>query len=93
MKRSFFIAFTTAALSVIRLPKVKDLAAKERPQTNLEAGAWTKPMWLCGSAVVWLDIPSGIYYREGERWYGRTERGAYTCENVAISAGNHGNLT
>jgi hypothetical protein len=94
MKRSCFIAFTAAALSVSRppLPKFEDLTKRETPRTNLEAAGWTKPMWLCGSAVVWLDIPSGIYYRAGERWYGRTEHGAYTCENVAISVGNHGNL-
>jgi hypothetical protein len=38
--------------------------------------------------VVWLDIPSNVYYRKGQAAYGRTSRGAYTCEQRAIDAGN-----
>ncbi|MGA7202299.1 MAG: hypothetical protein WBX26_10750 [Candidatus Cybelea sp.] len=38
--------------------------------------------------VVWLNIPSGIYHYKGERWYGRTEHGAYACEREAIKAGD-----
>lgn len=38
--------------------------------------------------VVWLNIPSGIYHYQGERWYGRTKHGAYTCEKEAIAAGD-----
>jgi hypothetical protein len=49
-------------------------------------------MWDCGSAIVWLDIASGIYYHKGDRWYARTKRGAYTCEKEAIKAGNRASL-
>lgn len=38
--------------------------------------------------VVWLNIPSGIYHYQGERWYGRTKHGAYACEKEAIAAGD-----
>jgi hypothetical protein len=38
--------------------------------------------------VVWLNILSGIYHYKGERWYGRTKHGAYTCEKEAIAAGD-----
>jgi hypothetical protein len=38
--------------------------------------------------VVWLNIPSGIYHYQGERWYGRTKHGAYVCEKEAIAAGD-----
>lgn len=38
--------------------------------------------------VVWLNIPSGIYHYKGERWYGQTKHGAYTCEKEAIKAGD-----
>jgi hypothetical protein len=38
--------------------------------------------------VVWLNIPSGIYHYKGERWYGRTKHGAYTCKKEAIRAGD-----
>jgi hypothetical protein len=90
MKRSFFIGFAAAALSVIGAPLAKPEELAKSLQANPTLLGWTKPT--CGSAVVWLDIPNGIYYRKGERWYGRTKRGAYTCENLAISAGNRANL-
>jgi len=38
--------------------------------------------------VVWLNIPSGIYHYQGERWYGPTKHGAYACEKEAIKAGD-----
>ena len=42
--------------------------------------------------VVWLNIPSGIYHYKGERWYGRTKRGAFVCEKEAIAAGERASL-
>lgn len=38
--------------------------------------------------VVWLNTNSGIYHLKGERWYGRTEHGAYVCEHAADRAGD-----
>jgi hypothetical protein len=38
--------------------------------------------------VVWLNIPTGIYHMQGERWYGRTKSGAYVCEKEADKAGD-----
>jgi hypothetical protein len=28
-------------------------------------------------AVVWLNLPTMIWHYKGQRWYGRTKRGAY----------------
>jgi len=90
MKRSFFIAAAASAVSISRplLAKADVPTKRVRIETNVKASAWRSPMWFCGSAVVWLDSASGIYYRKGDRSYGRTERGAYTCEKEAIDAGN-----
>jgi hypothetical protein len=38
--------------------------------------------------VVWLNTRSGVYHYHGERWYGRTEEGAYVCEKEADDAGD-----
>lgn len=38
--------------------------------------------------VVWLNLPSGIYHYRGQRWYGRTKRGAYVCKTEADAAGD-----
>jgi hypothetical protein len=90
VKRSFFIAAAAGAIAVSRplLARSEDLTKRVNAETNVEASGWRKPMWHCGSAVVWLNTASGIYYHKGDRWYGRTERGAYTCEKEAINAGN-----
>jgi hypothetical protein len=90
MKRSFFIAAAAGVISISRplLARAEDLTKRLRVETNVEASGWRRPLWYCGSAVVWLDIESGIYYHKGDRWYGRTKRGAYTCEREAINAGN-----
>jgi len=39
-------------------------------------------------AVVWLNLPSGIYHFRGERWYGNTRSGAYVCQREADRAGD-----
>lgn len=41
-----------------------------------------------GDAVVWLNLPTGIYHFKGERWYGRTKRGAFVCKKEADAAGD-----
>jgi hypothetical protein len=38
--------------------------------------------------VVWLNLNSGIYHYAGQRWYGRTENGAFVCEREAIAVGD-----
>jgi hypothetical protein len=96
MKRSNFIAAAASAVSISRplLAKAEDLtkragiSARAGIGANVEASGWGKPAWYCASDVVWLDVASGIYYYKGDRWYGRTKSGAYTCEKKAIAAGN-----
>ncbi len=41
-------------------------------------------------AVVWLNLPTGIYHFRGERWYGRTKSGAFVCRREADRAGDRG---
>jgi len=38
--------------------------------------------------VVWLNVPTGIYHYQGERWYGRTRHGTFVCEKEAIEEGD-----
>jgi hypothetical protein len=39
-------------------------------------------------AVVWLNLPTGIYHFKGERWYGATRTGTYVCRKEADKAGD-----
>ena len=76
MKRTLFIA---AAASTIC---VSPLLARAQSPTKRD---WMRP---CESAVVWLHIPSGVYYYKDAPSYGRTARGAYTCEDEARKGGH-----
>jgi hypothetical protein len=37
--------------------------------------------------VVWLNLPTMIWHYKGQRWYGRTQHGAYACEKEAAASG------
>jgi len=38
--------------------------------------------------VVWLNVLTGVYHLQGERWYGNTKHGAYVCKTEADQAGD-----
>lgn len=42
-----------------------------------------------GEPVVWLDVPSRTYWLKGEKGYGVSKTGGYTCRKDAAHAGNH----
>jgi len=41
-----------------------------------------------GDTIVWLNLPTGVYHFQGQRWYGRTKTGAYVCRKEADVAGD-----
>jgi hypothetical protein len=38
--------------------------------------------------MVWVNTESGIFFREGERWYGKTKEGKFMTEADAKKAGS-----
>ena len=40
--------------------------------------------------VVWLNTPTMIWHYKGQRWYGNTKQGSYTCKLEAAAAGARG---
>jgi hypothetical protein len=40
-----------------------------------------------GSGVVWINTDTGVYHKQGTRWYGKTKHGKYMLEADAIKAG------
>ena len=42
--------------------------------------------------VVWLNLPTGVYHLQGQRWYGQTNSGAYVCRAEADRAGLRGSM-
>lgn len=41
-------------------------------------------------AVVWLNLPSGVYHLKGQRYYANTKNGAFVCKKEADQAGDRG---
>jgi hypothetical protein len=40
-----------------------------------------------GDGKVWVNTKSGVYHKEGDRWYGKTKEGKYMTEDEAIKTG------
>ena len=64
----------TLAWSMVRRYWVNGIAIRNEARTTLEP-------------LVWLNTRSGIYYFEGERWYGRTQRGMLATQRFAERRG------
>lgn len=72
------IYFALAAFFVLSPPA---MAHKTYPVVN--------PDISCpGDRVVWVNINSGVYHYEGERWFGRTKHGQFECEKQAKAEGD-----
>jgi hypothetical protein len=54
-----------------------------------QAAATTKPPVPPANAagVVWINTDTGVYHKQGTRWYGKTKHGKYMLETDAIKAG------
>jgi DNA uptake protein ComE-like DNA-binding protein len=52
-------------------------AAKSAPQAQPSPG----------SGMVWVNLDSGVYHKEGTRYYGKTKNGKYMSEADALKAG------
>jgi DNA uptake protein ComE-like DNA-binding protein len=55
----------------------------ENEQETTSITAQTPPE----KGMVWVNLDSGIYHREGDRWYGKTKQGKFMSEADAQRAG------
>jgi competence protein ComEA len=58
-------------------PAAPPAAAKSAPQAQPSPG----------SGMVWVNLDSSVYHKEGTRYYGKTKNGKYMSEADAIKAG------
>src|SRR6266705_3038776 len=74
-------------------PKKAKAERKARPAaTAVPAGRTTEeatnpPAPGGGHGQVWVNTETGVYHREGSRFYGTTRKGKYMTEQDAIQAG------
>jgi hypothetical protein len=84
MRRSLL---SLALVVALLLPGV---GVAQRPTVPVPTfGTEQKAQQHCPSdTVVWLNLPTGIYHFQGQRWYGNTNSGAYGCRREADQAGD-----
>ncbi len=71
---------------------VDDLSKLRIPPATIEK---IRPMVIVGEAsaaapekgMVWINLESKVYHKEGSRWYGKTKQGKYMTEEEAIKDG------
>lgn len=79
------------AATPVPAPAAKPAAAPaakpaETPQTF--AGEAAANAFCSGTnPTVWYNPESKIYFPKGNRWYGKTKAGGYTCQKFADGAG------
>ncbi len=62
-----------------RKPSASAGAGKSEPSVAYQAPP--------SKGMVWVNLETKVYHREGDRWYGRTKRGKYMTEADAIRQG------
>ncbi len=64
-----------------------DVSSPSKSPSTASASARTEQAPGGGNGKVWVNTKSGVYHKEGDRWYGKTKAGKYMTEDEAIKAG------
>lgn len=78
--------------SATTAPANKTSPAKPTPTssastTRSSTDAAKPPAQTKTAGMVWVNTASGMYHKQGSRWYGKTKKGKYMLEEDAIKAG------
>jgi hypothetical protein len=71
--------------TIDKLTPLVTVGAEPKGASTPEAAAKTPPQ----KGMVWVNTDSGIFFREGDRWYGKTKEGKFMTEADAKKAGYH----
>ncbi len=67
---------TKAGVPAATVAKIRSLVTVDTATTAAPA-----------AGMVWVNLESKVYHKEGSRWYGKTKSGKYMSESDAIKAG------
>ena len=70
----------TAAKGSMRPEERQSTSSRGAPQSDVAPPP-------AGSGMVWVNLDTKVYHREGDRWYGKTKNGKYMTESDAQAAG------
>lgn len=66
-------------------PPPPPAAAPSKPAAAPPAAAQAPP----AKGMVWVNLDTKVFHREGDRYYGKTKHGKYMTEADAVAAGYH----
>jgi Helix-hairpin-helix motif len=69
--------------TIDRLAPLVTVGPESKEAVTPEAAAKTPPQ----KGMVWVNTDSGIFFREGSQWYGKTKEGKFMTEADAKKAG------
>src|SRR5271154_2940971 len=55
--------------------------------TTCAAAAKSQTAPANSAGMVWVNTDTGVYHKQGSRWYGKTKKGKYMLEADALKAG------
>jgi hypothetical protein len=91
-----FVAVGGAAAPAAKAAQAeKAVVTTEKPQPPAAAKAaesakssTTEARVLPAKGMVWVNTGTGVFHREGDRWYGKTKEGKFMTEAEALKAGH-----
>jgi len=68
-------------------PKAASAAAASAPAAKTPAAATSAAQQPPAKGMVWVNLETKVFHREGDRYYGKTKNGKFMTEADAVKAG------
>ena len=74
-------------LVTVSAPATASRAERQVPNSSPPAGGTEAAAQPAAPGMVWVNMATKVYHRQGDPWYGKTKHGKYMTEADAIKAG------
>jgi hypothetical protein len=86
-KQSLALLVACALVVTVLAVSISTLQAQSAQSGSSDKPSAAAPPAAPSSSMVWINTDTGVYHKQGTRWYGKTKHGKYMLEADAIKAG------